>query len=343
MLAYLLYFQFAFLYLLVMLVGLVVYGSDFKGIAGWIYVIPLIGLTIIHKWVWSRRYQLESSGAIKIVSGVGAAIALLTYTPMHMGYWDEHSLRQALLIAGLGICSYLVSIAAASHVAQQPLESKIKPVAALALIGVFWMLARQYPLVIILCLAVLFVIAAFWLAPLPSVDSAKASLRTRSDPFAKYAVLLTAIDLGCVVWDFEVDTQWAWYVAAGFVAAAVGYYVSYSDKRSDRLEQTVYIAVILNFALAALWSSYILWFMHVIVAGFCLGYLLPAAMFRKTDQLHVLPTMGWTVWFFLGVALSNAWYANLLWAYTRIILLLPFVLMAVLYLRYRYSVLKHHA
>jgi len=342
MLANLLYYQFAFLYLLVVAIGLVVYGSDFKGIAGWIYVVPLIGLTIVHRWIWPLRYQLSSVKITRTFCGIGAVIALLVYTPMQMGYWDEHSLLQAFLIAGLGICSYLVSIVAATHLAQQPSVSKTGPVFALGIISLFWLLAKPYPLAVILCLAVLFVIAAIWLAPLQTVESVRTDTRLRSDAFAKYAVFLIAIDISSVVWDFEVDTQWAWYVASSFFAAAVGYYVGSSDKKSDRLEQVVYFAVIANFMAAVIWPAYILWFLHVGIAGFCLGYLLPAATIRVADPLKAQPTLGWTVWFFLGVVLSNAWYANLHWASTRIVLLLPFVIIALLYLVFRYSAFRHH-
>jgi hypothetical protein len=54
MLAYLLYFQFPFVYLLALTMGLVVYGSDFDGISGWLYVLPLILYAVIHK----RRRQI---------------------------------------------------------------------------------------------------------------------------------------------------------------------------------------------------------------------------------------------------------------------------------------------
>ena len=272
MLAYLAYFQFAFLYLLVVAIGLVVYGSDFKGIAGWIYIIPLLVLTVAHHWVWPLRQQLSSAKGIRIVCGTGAVVALLAYSPMHMGYWDEHSLWQAVLMAGLGICSYLLSIIAAAKITPvtttpQTTSYRNSPVWVLALIGLFWLLAKQYPLVVLLCLALVFIISAFWLPPPEQTGGVKLPAKSRSDPFAKYTIFLTAIDLSCVVWDFEIDTRWAWYVAVGFLAAAVGYYVGRGDNKSDQLEQGVYFAAIVNFVAAALWSPYIVWFLHVGIAS----------------------------------------------------------------------------
>lgn len=339
MLAYLLYYQFAFLYLLAMIIGLVVFGSDFKGIAGWIYIVPLILLTVIHKRIWSHRYQISSGIGIWLICAIGAVVAVLVYQPMHMGYWDEHSLSQAFLIAVLGVCSYLLSVVAAAHLDDHLAANKNESVLALVIIGLLWSLATQYPLAVLFCLAILFVIAAFWLHPLQAAPRVKAEMRPRSDPFAKFAILLIAIDISCVVWDFEIDTQWAWYIAMSFLAAAAGYFVAGSGKRSDQWDQAIYLVVIANFLTAAVLPAYILWFLHVGIAGFCLGYLLPAAIFRPHHTLQ--PTMGWTVWFFLGVVLSNAWYANLLWASTRVVLLLPFAIIALLSLRYRYSALKH--
>ena len=63
-------------------------------------------------------------------------------------------------------------------------------------------------------------------------------------------------------------------------------------------------------------------------------------MQAETASLEL--SLGWTVWFFMGLVLSNAWYANLQWAATRLILILPFAVLGILYLVYNRRAVPDH-
>ncbi len=340
MLTHLLYFQFGFMYLPALVIGLVVYGSDFDGVTGWLYVVPLVMMIVAHKPVWSRRFALCGGSPTKLLSGMGAAAGLFAYAPLHLSYWDEHSLSQAMWMALLGLCSYLLSVGAAGGTRFQPTPCPSCAVSALALIGALWLMAAYYPMIIIFFLAVLFIVAAFGLRPLQPAQTIKDG-NMQGDIIARYTLLLLAADIASVVWDYQVNTSWALYVGIGLLAAAFGYYIN-SVRRSDQIDQAIYIAALVNFTLAAVWPAYLLWIGHAVVAGLCLGYILPQAITTGSERNIREFSMGWIPWFFMGLVLSNAWYANLQWAITRLVLITPFAVLALLYLRYQ-GLGKHHS
>lgn len=330
------------MYLLALVMGLVVYGSDFDSIAGWLYVALLLLILIVHKRVWSRRWAMASGNTGLFVSIIGAVAGVWVYTPLHMDYWDEHSLSQAVGMVVLGLCSYLLSVIAAAKINAQSNPCRHCAVWALVITGAAWSMAVYYPMIVVLFMVFLFIIAGLWMRPLSSVDTTKFKEdRSAADVIAKYVVFLLAIDLSCVIWDYQVNTTWALYVGVGFVAAALGYFFK-SVQNSDRVEQAVYTLALANFAMAVLWPPYLLWMLHAMVVGFALGYLLPKAVSQSRYQSYSVFSMGWMVWFFMGLVLSNAWYANLQWAATRLVLLLPFVLLASAYVIYRGLAIKHH-
>jgi hypothetical protein len=341
MINHLAYFQFPFMYLLALVMGLVVYGSDFDSIVGWLYVALLLLIVIAHKRVWSKRWAMASGNTGTFVSVIGAVVGIWVYTPLHMDYWDEHSLGQAVGMVILGTCSYLLSVIAAAKINAHPNPCGHCAVWALIITGAAWSMAVYYPMIVVLFMVFIFIIAGLWWRPLPSVDSAKITDISAADVIARYAVFLLAIDLGCIIWDYQVNTAWASYLGVAFIAAALGYFFK-SVQHSDRVEQAIYALALANFALAVLWPPYLLWMLHAIAAGFALGYLLPKAVLQSDYQSHSVFSMGWMVWFFMGLVLSNAWYANLQWAATRLVLLLPFVLLAGAYVIYRRLAIKHH-
>ena len=342
MLTYILYFQFAFLYLTVLTVGLVVYGSDFDSITGWLYVTPLIVLALAHKWVWARRFNLGSLNTARLICAVAAFVAMFVYVPLHMDYWDEHSLSQALAMAVLGVCSYLVSIIAATRISSQNAFCRRCGAGALVFIGLSWRLALYYPMIALLSLGLVFIVSILWFNPRQSARKEPAVETVQADVIAKYTLFLLAIDIGCIVWDYQVNTAWAYFVGLAFIAAALGYYINLAAE-SERFDRPVYIAAIANFILAVLWPAYLLWSLHALVAGLCLGYLLPRAIAGACYQESPCLSLGWTAWIFMGLVLSNAWYANLQWAFTRLTVVLPFAVLGVLYMRYRFAVVKYQA
>ena len=284
---------------------------------------------------------LASGNTATFVSVIGIAAGIWIYTPLHMNYWDEHSLSQAIGMAILGVCSYLLSMIAAAKINAENAACRHCAVGALVIIGISWLMAVSYPVFVVLFLVVLFIVQALWFRPLSSATTEKATDASPADVIAKYIVFLLAIDMGCIIWDYQVNTIWALYVSIFFIAAASGYYLKFA-RHSDRDEQTVYMVALVNFTVAALWPPYLLWVLHAVVAGFAFGYFLPKAVAKRGYQTNSVWTMGWTVWFFMGLALSNAWYANLQWAATRLMLLLPFGLLGVVYLVTRGAATKHH-
>ena len=342
MLAHVLYFQFAFMYLLALVMGLVVYGSDFDSITGWLYVTPLIVLAVFHKQVWPRRFKLISQNKVRAISFIAVIAALFAYTPLHMSYWDEHSISQAVWIALLGVCSYFISVIGAVQINAENASCRYCAPGALALIGVFWLFSLYFPMIVLLFLGLLFVVSLMWFNPVQPNLMGNPAESSQTDIIAKYAVFMLAIDIGCIIWDYQVNSAWGLYVGAVFMAGAVGFYVKLADD-SEKFEQTVYILAIGNFILAAIWPAFILWSLHALVAGLCMGYLLPRAISRSGYKEGPRVTLGWTAWVFIGLALSNAWYANLQWAFTRLIVVLPFAVLGIFYLKYRFAALKHQA
>jgi hypothetical protein len=95
---YLLLYQFAFLYAVIIVLGLVVYGSDFDEAAGNLYFIPLFLLPLLY-WLKAKLLKpLASVAVANVILLAGAVVALLAYKQMHFAFWDEHSLPQAIVL-----------------------------------------------------------------------------------------------------------------------------------------------------------------------------------------------------------------------------------------------------
>jgi hypothetical protein len=249
-------------------------------------------------------------------------------------------------MAVLGVSSYLMSVIAAAEINAQNASCRRCATGALALIGIFWLLAMYYPMIIVLLLGLVFILSILWFSPQrfsPQQNRQKEASRdtAQADVIAKYTIFMLVIDIGCIIWDYQVNTTWAYFVGVAFIAAALGFYIKLAGD-SERLDQPVYIAAIANFTLAVVWPAYLLWSLHAIVAGLCVGYLLPQAMSRPGYKVSPRLSLGWMVWVFMGLVLSNAWYANLQWAFTRLIVVLPFAALAILYMKYRATALKYH-
>jgi hypothetical protein len=259
-----------------------------------------------------------------------------------MNYWDEHSVSQAASMALLGVCSYFASVIAAAEISVQNSSCRYCSPGALALIGVCWLFALYFPMIVLFFLGLLFIVTTVWFSPRQSEQKETSKDILQTDIIAKYAVFVLAIDIGCVIWDHQVNTAWAYFVGAAFIAAALGSYVKLATD-SEQLDQPMYIIAIVNFTLAVVWPAYLLWSWHAIAVGLCMGYLLPQVISRSAHKDSPRLSLGWTVWFFMGLVLSNAWYANLQWAYTRLIVVLPFAVLGILYVKYRFAALKYHA
>jgi hypothetical protein len=318
---YLLYFQFVFLYLPLVVIGLAVYGSDFDSISGWLYLVPLLTMPAVHRWVWKYRRALDNPGPYKTIAVIGGVCAVLAYRPLHMGYWDEHSLTQALLIAVTGVCAYLLSVAAAGRIDTQKRRQAKAQIMALLLIGALWSVSAAYPMFPLFALGVTLLFAAFWHEPVSFPPSSKPEHdKLPSDPIAVLMLFVVALDSGLVVWDYQVNTAWGLYLAGTFFAAAGA---TYLDRfRTGRLEQAIYAVAVLNIVLAAVWPAYILNPLHSLVGGYILGFLLHRVILSRYGDYNGHLTFRWMVWFVVGFALGYGFYANLQYAHWRVMFVL---------------------
>ncbi|WP_455205668.1 hypothetical protein [Kaarinaea lacus] len=323
MINYLLYYQFPFLYLPAIVIGLVVFGSDFDSVAGWLYVVPLLVFPFLHRYLCAKRLQIYSGNTFLAFSLAGGVSGLLVYGSLHVGVWDEHSLTQALLIAVLGVSSYVVSVVATVAIKNHSKISTDKHVAALVFVSLCWLAAEGFPMIAFFAIAVLLLLGAVWRSPLvPSYAAVRQAVKVR-DLFASYTVFLLLLSVGMVVWDYQVNTQWAPLLAIVFFTSAFGFVTA--GLKSELLERGFYAAVLVNFLLAWVWPVYMLTFTHVAVIGVALGYFLARLQRSQQGDTQVL-TFGWMVWLFFALVLGNAFYANLEFVGWRIVLVFPYLL-----------------
>jgi len=267
------------------------------------------------------RLQIYSANTFLAFSLVGGISGLLTYGSLHIGVWDEHSLTQALLIAVLGVSSYVVSVVATVAIKNHSKISAEKHIAVLVFVSLCWLVAGGFPMVALFASAVLLLLGAVWRSPLGSSHAAARPAAKVRDLFASYTVFLLALSIGMVVWDFQVNTQWAPLLAIVFFTAAFGF--AAAAIKSELLERGLYAAVLVNFLLAWIWPVYLLTFIHVAVIGVALGYFLARLQRSQQGDTQVL-TFGWMVWLFFALVLGNAFYANLEFVGWRIVLVFPY-------------------
>lgn len=320
MIHYLLLYQFPFLYCIIIALGLVVYGSDFDEVSGNLYLIPLFLLPLLHWFIAKLLKSLASVAVANVVLLVGAVVALLAYKQLHFTFWDEHSLSQAIALASLGVLSYLASVVASMRLSVWQGDHQRASAIAWLVLGLSWLGAFYYPMISLFVMALILAVASIW-----SVTGAidLQLLRPEKMPatrMVKYLVFLLMLDLSLVVWDYQVNTGWAWYLSGAMITAALGCWLAFKSG-IKYLHPTIIIATI-NFVAAAIWPGFVLHHLHSGLIGLCLGwsmgYLINAAGSRK----H-LPVVSSALWVFLGMALGYAVYANLAYAQWRIVFLVP--------------------
>jgi len=208
--------QFPLLYCFGVLVGLSVYGADFGSASGYLYVIPLLLAPVVLPRLgtgtlrWLRRQA-------RPLAALGVALGAVAYRPLHLGFWDEQSLAQSVTVSGLGLVSVVVGWLAVTQVANHPGRTPAPLAGALAIVAVFFLLSRWYPLIPILGVALC-------LAPAVTLrweEDAAVGRRTGRTPFLSALAFYVAAELGQVVWDLGVDSSWGPQVALAFVMAAL--------------------------------------------------------------------------------------------------------------------------
>ena len=341
--------QFPLLYVPTMVLGLVVYGSDFAVIEGRLYLIPLLVIPLLHQF---KRYWLPLllpvAPRMAILFG-GIFCALLAYRDLHFAFWDEHSLSQAIYLSALGLFSYLASICAGLGTnGQSPWQNAHVAISASVLvIGLIWLGGLAYPLFNIFAIACLLALGVCWFnwrqrltRQELEVSIAAAMPATNG---VMYLIFLLFMELGIVAWDFQVDTSWAAHFALTFVGAALvigllagapnANQLSQQPVTSDESKVLVRMAVplailfvLLNSAMALIWPSWVINLWHALLIGLGLGLLLPQVLVRESALLtHAGIKLSVPV--LSGMAVGYLFYANLTYAGYRALFLLPVILM----------------
>lgn len=346
MIRYLLLLQFPFLYVPTIVLGLVVYGSDFNEVGGKLYLLPLFILPVLHRYIriWSPLLQVAGVRVVILIAGI--VCALLAYQYLHFNFWDEHSVSQAVYLSLLGLFSYFASvIAVAQHQAAAP-TSIIAVSIAMLVFGLAWMLCAAYPMINLFV-----IVCVFTVAILSTIGRGRhhgqqlhaiVISKTNTPMIVKYLIFILFMDLAIVAWDYQVNTGWAFSFAITFVSAALVCSVLSTVKRgylsgliTSRRLLAVPIAVLmttLNFIAALAWPVFVLSLFHGLLIGVSLGLLMQyvfrqesnGAAFELTLIVMSLPIM-------IGMVMGYLFYANLAYAGYRFVLLVPLLLLLLLW------------
>jgi hypothetical protein len=308
--------QFPLLYCFGVLVGLSVYGADFRSPSGFAYLLPLlVGPLMLprlgagtREWLARRARWLAASGVL---------LGALAYRPLHLGFWDEQSLGQAFALSAFGLFSLVVGWLAVTRVAAQPSHTPAPVASALVVVAGVFFLARWYPLIPILgatlCLAV--AVTLRW----ERTDRDPAPRGTRRLFLSALAFYLAA-EISHVVWDLGVDSSWGPQVALAFLAAATVAlaWTAAGERASSAALRHPFFATISGLlalavtgttsAVTALHPAFVLNPLRQGVLGLALGGLIVAVLARVRCSAEGASTVqGVWVWFTIGLAVSNVY------------------------------------
>ncbi|WP_455202679.1 hypothetical protein [Kaarinaea lacus] len=324
MIHYLLLYQFPFLYCVSIALGLVVYGSDFDELAGKLFLVPLLLLPVLH-WFTAKLVRPLSSRTIATsLLMLGAILVLFVYQKLHFAFWDEHSLTQSVMLVVSGILSYLASIMASIRLSAWQGDHRKASTGAWLVLGIAWLLAFYYPMSSLFIMAAIMAVACLW----PVAGSSELQLlQYKKNPVArpvKYLVFLLSLDLGLVLWDYQVNTGWAWHLAAAFIAGALGSWLAFNS--IARNYWMIVIIAIGNFIVAVIWPAYVLHYMHSALVGLCLGWSIVQLGNFQQKPAPILVVSG-AMPMFLGLAIGNLFYANIAYVHWRVVFLLPLLML----------------
>ena len=324
MIHYLLLYQFPFLYCVTIALGLVVYGSDFDEVAGYLYIVPLLVLPLIHGFVAKLLKPLASVAAANVVLLAGALVALLAYQRLHFSYWDEHSFLQAIELSLLGVLSYLSSVVASIRLAAWQGNHRQASASAWLILGLSWMLAYYFPMSSLFVMAVILALAIIWsVAGSLNVESVLYQKTASARP-VKYLLFLLMMDLGLVLWDYQVDTGWAWQLSGAMLTATIGCWLAFDSV--NKYLRLIMIVTITNFIAAIIWPVFILHHLHSALIGLSLGWSI-GYLVNSQGAPKPLVVVSAAMPVFLGLAVGYLVYANLAYAFGRVVFLVPLLVL----------------
>lgn len=322
----LLFFQFALLYIPILVIGLIVYGSDFNEPTGWVYLGSLAFISILH---FSRRLWSVFMGrlATMLFLLIGVTVGMVAYRDLHFSFWDEHSLKQAILVSILGVCSYLASVYAArvllGKVSEDRLDhSATEMMKCLVIFAVVWLISVAYPMTAVIAVIIILAIAMVWLEPAVALLG-----KTVKGQFARqYLLFLFTLDAAIIIWDSEIDTRWGGYIALTMITTALGIYLA--GLKKPAILYVGYGLGVLNIIVLIVFPVYVLNYLHSFVAGIALGICLAGVQSAQMTggslaKQKIDEAMNYWPSIFLALGLGAGFYAHLTIAHWRAVLLLP--------------------
>lgn len=303
-------------------IGLVTYGSNFEVLAGYLYIVILIGLPLLAALLSRKLTAPPKPVAELVLLALGAATAAAVYLPLHSGYWHEASTAQALRIAACAVMLLLCSLIGAARILRNSSGDGLA--AALLVIALCWLPALVYPLVPFLACA-LICLLGLTLPPTAgeTVRTAFATGNKRpGDGWLRYGLFLIVLEFILVALDYQGETIWALHIAGGLVAAALG------SRASGSTAGWLIAGAAISATLAAcLWPPFVLHPAHSLILGMVLGWAiarlcLPGAADASPGPRPALLISGLHLWL-LGLLVAQIFYSNLVVAHYRGLLLLP--------------------
>jgi len=309
--------QFPLLYCFGVLVGMSVYGVNFSPAGGWLYLIPLLLPPAVLSRL-SRGALDRMRRSARILAGSGALLGAVAYRPLHLGFWDERSLAQAVTVAAFGVVSAVVGWLALTQLAARPGHTPAPVAAALAVVAAFLALSSWYPMITLLG-------AALCLASATALRWEPVEVPARGGgPRAVFLGALSfylAAELSQVAWDMGSDSSWGTLIAISFLTAsalAVAWWFM-----AERLAAAshpwftagagaVAVAVAGTASAVTAWRpAFVLHPARHVLLGLALGGLIVALLARTTVTASAAAGVQ-SVWlaFVLGLAVSAVYSAQ---------------------------------
>lgn len=316
MIHYLLLYQFAFLYSICVVIGLLVYGSDFSRLPSWLVVSPFFLGLFIHWFLRQQLLALFVGVWLRLVLVVGALVSMMAYRVLHFSFWDEHALGQSLLVALVGMVSYIAALTAAGRENHKGKNRKIQQAGVFLLLAITWLLSSWYPMFPLMMIAVILLLAAIT----QSTSPVNPSHVHKVNGFIGYGIFLLMLDIGLVVWDFQVNTLWGGYLAGAFICVAIGFVLYKPGNNHTRM---IYGIVVGNYLLAVILPVFVIAWPHVIISGLCLGWFIALTVAPDATSDHELVIIKFAIPVISGLTLGILFYSNFEFAYLRSLLVIP--------------------
>ena len=309
-------FQFVFLYVPILFIGMAVYGTDIKSTSGYIYIVTLIIISLILLLLKKQKYPVFILRQHKIISIFGGLLALILYKDLHFKFWDEHSIYQASLIFGIGICACLSSINASLLMKENKLNIQMT-IQIILLFSINGLLSIYYPMISFFFIALILLI---WPLFTPYTKHKHKYQFSTDTIFSRYLIFMIFFDLPLIIWDFKVNSLWGNYMAISLLGCALGFIMP----RNKKFMQIIMTLFLSNFLYCAFQAEYILNPIHSLITGLALSTYLNYRINQNNNSLAILPAIAAPA--IVGFILSILFYSNLDVAVWRGLFTLPILI-----------------